>query len=102
MAKEDPADNPGASATGDRDRGDDSPLQCIGSFKAYDKDGGSYTIEIWTHFDAVHDRERARVEPSLLVLRTTDGRGIDHIEQGEYQLTDNPEIRLSSKDAHAP
>ena len=77
-------------------------LQCIGSFKAYDQNGDVHTIEIWTHFGAVHDRDRVRVEPSLLVLTTTDGHGVDRIDQGEYRLTDSPEINLSTDDPNAP
>lgn len=77
-------------------------LQCIGSFNAYTQDGQVYTIEIWTHFAAVHDRERARVEPSLLVLTTTHGHRVDRLDKGEYRLTDNPEIQLSTDDPKAP
>jgi hypothetical protein len=77
-------------------------LQCIGSFKAYAQDGEPYTIEIWTHFGAVHNHERARITPSLLVLTTTDGRGVDRVDQGEYRLTDRPEISLSTDDPNAP
>ena len=92
-----PGDTPDPRAERDRIR-----LQCIGSFKAYTQDGEAYTIEIWTHFAAVHDRERARVEPSLLVLTTTHGDGVDRLDQGEYRLTDNPEILLSTDDPNAP
>jgi hypothetical protein len=77
-------------------------LQCIGSFKAYTQAGECHAMEIWTHFDAVHDRERAYVEPSLLVLTTTDGHAVDRIDQGEYRLTDRPEISLSTDDPNAP
>jgi|SRR6185295_1542616 len=77
-------------------------LQCIGSFMAYAEDGAAHTIEIWTHFGAVHDRERARVRPSLLVLTTTDGHGVDRMDQGEYRLTGSPEITLSTDDPNAP
>jgi hypothetical protein len=51
---------------------------------------------------AKHDRELARVSPSLLVLTTTDGRGVDRVDQGEYRLTDRPEISLSTDDPSAP
>ena len=77
-------------------------LQCIGSFKAHTQDGESHTIEIWSHFGAVHNRDRARVAPSLLVLTTTDGYGVDRVAQGQYRLTDNPEISLSTDDPNAP
>jgi hypothetical protein len=77
-------------------------LQCIGSFHAWTQDGERHTIEVWTHFAAVHDREIARVQPSLLVLTTTEGRGVDRIEQGEYHLTESPEVTLSTDDPNAP
>jgi hypothetical protein len=79
-----------------------SDLECIGSFDAHTQDGDRYTIEIWSHFRAVHDRERVRVAPSLLVLTTTEGYGVDRVSQGEYRLTDNPEISFSTRDPAAP
>jgi hypothetical protein len=77
-------------------------LQCIGSFKAYAQDGTRHTIEIWTHFHAVHDRDRARVAPSQLVLTTTGGYAVEWIERGKYRLKDNPEVRFSTDDPKAP
>ena len=77
-------------------------LECIGSFKAFTQDGETYTIEIWTHFAAVHDRERARVTPTQLVLRTSTGDGVDRIDQGEYRLRDSPEVTFSTDDPNAP
>jgi hypothetical protein len=79
-----------------------SDLQCIGSFKASAQDGTCHTIEIWTYFHAVHDRDRARIAPSQLVLTTTDGYAVEWIEQGQYRLRDNPEIRFSTNDPNAP
>jgi len=81
---------------------DEMRLECIGSFKAHTQDGEVHTVEIWTHFGAVHDRDRSRVHPTLLVLTTADGRGVDRIDQGEYRLTDQPEVTLSSNDPNAP
>jgi hypothetical protein len=77
-------------------------LQCIGSFVARTQEGEPHTIEIWTHFGDVHDREGIRVAPSLLVLTTTDGHGVDRVAQGEFRLTDDPEISLSTDDPNAP
>jgi hypothetical protein len=77
-------------------------LQCIGSFYAWTQDGERHTIELWTHFAAVHDRERIRVQPSILVLTTTEGRGVERVDQGQYRLIDNPEVSLSSNDPEAP
>ena len=77
-------------------------LECIGSFRAHTQDGVAHTIEIWTHFGAVHDRQLARVQPTLLVLTTTEGYGVDRVAQGQYRLSDQPEISLSSDDPNAP
>lgn len=79
-----------------------SDLQCIGSFKAHAQDGTCHTIEIWTYFHAVHDRDRSRIEPGQLVLTTTDGFAVEWIEQGKYRLKDNPEISFATDDPTAP
>jgi hypothetical protein len=95
MGKSEPESRP----TNDRLR---MHLQCIGSFKAYTQEGECHTVEIWTHFGALHDRDISRVEPSLLVLTTPTGHGVDRVAQGEYRLTDEPELSLSSNDPNAP
>jgi hypothetical protein len=77
-------------------------LNCIGSFTAYTQDGEAYVIDVFTHFEAVHNRDRARVESGLLVLTTKDGYGVDRVAQGEYRLRDSPEISFSSNDTNAP
>ncbi len=77
-------------------------LQCIGSFKAYSQDAELYTIEIWTRFEAQHDRERLRIAPGFRILTTTDGRRVERVDQGEYRLVDNPEVSLSTDDPNAP
>jgi hypothetical protein len=76
-------------------------LRCIGSFKAHTQDGECHAVEIWSHVGAMHDRDRARVAPSLLVLTTTDGHSVDRIGQGKYRLRDNPETSLSTSDPNA-
>lgn len=77
-------------------------LQCVGSFKAFTQDGECHTVEIWTHFDDVHDRDRVRVGSSKIYLMTADGYDIDRIAQGEYRLVKHPEISLSTDDPNAP
>jgi hypothetical protein len=98
MSEDPPEDRPpDASVNRSRER-----LQCIGSFNAYTQDGELYSIEIWTHFGAVHDRERARVSPGLLFLKTTEGHEVDRVDQGEYRLRESPEITFSTDDPNAP
>lgn len=77
-------------------------LECVGSFTAQTPEGERHTIEIWTRFAPVHDRDRLRVTPGLIVLTTTDGSSVDHIARGQYRLHGNPEISLSSDDPDAP
>jgi hypothetical protein len=81
---------------------DRSRLECIGSFKAFTEDKKVLAVEIWTHFSGVHDRDYARVEAGLLILTTTDGRGVDRISQGHYRLRDDPKLTLSTTDPKAP
>lgn len=77
-------------------------MKCIGSFKAHTQEGECHTVEIWTHFEAVHDHERNRSAAGLITLMTTDGYRIDRVDQGEYRLHDNPEVSLSTDDPNAP
>ena len=77
-------------------------LQCIGSFRASAENGECHTIEVWTHFGAVHDRDISRVAPSLLVLTTTDGHGVDRIGKGLYRFTERPDVVLSTDASNAP
>lgn len=93
-----PEDQPSDDSV-DRNR---PQLECIGSFNAFTPGGETHVVEIWTHFGAVHDRERHRVAPEQLVLTTTDGHGVDRIAQGEYRLRDSPEISFSTDDPNAP
>jgi hypothetical protein len=79
-----------------------SRLECIGSFEAHTPEGEAYVVEIWTHFGAVHDRDRQRVAPEQLVLTTADGRGVDRVDQGEYCLRDSPAVSFSTDDPNAP
>lgn len=77
-------------------------LTCIGSFNAFTQDNEIYTIEIWTHYEAVHDRDRSRVEEGMLVLKTRNGDAVERIDQGEYRLKGNPETTFSTDDPNAP
>lgn len=77
-------------------------MECIASFYAYCQDGERHTIEVWTYFSDVHNRERHQIETSRLYLMTPDGRDVDRVDQGEYRLRDNPEVSFSSDDPDAP
>jgi hypothetical protein len=35
-------------------------------------------------------------------LTTTQGYGVDRVAQGQYRLSDQPEVSLSSDDPNAP
>ncbi len=58
MMSKDPSDDRLSDELADKSH---MHLQCVGSFRAHAQDGELYTIEIWTHFGDVHDRERHRV-----------------------------------------
>ena len=101
MNANDPNDTNGLPSEGNSER-PEVELQCIGSFKAYTQDQEAYTIEIWTKFGAIHNRDRSRVAPGFMVLTTADGRHVERIDQGQYRLVENPEATLSSDDPKAP
>jgi hypothetical protein len=88
--------------TGEDDPREKPPLECIGSFKAHTQDGEVYTIEIWTRFGVVHNRDYQQVQPGMLMLTTTDGYDVYRVAKGEYRLKDKPEISLSTNDPNAP
>jgi hypothetical protein len=98
MSSDQPVDRP-PDATADRGK---MNLQCVGSFSAFTQEGEAYIVDIFTHFGAVHDRERMRVQPTLLVLTTKDGRAVERVAQGEYRLSESPEISFSTADPNAP
>lgn len=93
---------PSNRASGDDQQRQRIELECVGSFVAYTQAGDPHTVEIWTRYDAVHDRNRSRVAPGLSVLTTTDGHDVEYVGHGLYRLHDQPEVSLSSSDPNAP
>ena len=77
-------------------------FKCVGSFQATEQNGSVHTIEMWTCFESVHDRDRLRVEPGQVALTTVEGHPVDRISKGEYRLHDEPNVSLSSDDPDAP
>ncbi len=77
-------------------------FKCVGSFRATDQAGSLHTIEMWSRFDPVHDRDRSRVEPGQIALTTVEGYAVDRVSKGEYRLHDDPSISLQSDEPDAP
>ena len=76
-----------------------------GSFVARDADGNEYTIIMYrgmidtTH---MHSRVRTEVPARLGELRTSDGRHVNRIAKGSYEIVDRPMVPITSDDPNAP
>ena len=79
--------------------------ELTGSFIAVDDDGNEYTIGIYrdvidttTH----HSTRREQTYSSLATLLTDDGRHVNRVDQGAYEIVGHPMIPLTSTDPSAP
>ena len=76
-----------------------------GSFVATDAAGNEYTVIIYRDLiDAsnMHSRTRTQVPAKLGKLSTTDGRHVNYIDKGSYEIVGRPMIHITSDDANAP
>jgi hypothetical protein len=64
----------------------------VGAFRATDPDGNVVIVEVWQDF---HKTVRGNK-----TLRTKDGRHVNQLDYGKYQIQDGPE--LTSDDPNAP
>ena len=77
----------------------------VGSFIARDDDGREYTIHILTYTVSVGNKSDSNAEREGMTssLRTSDGRAVNRLEKGRYELL-HPvrNVRLTSDDPNAP
>ena len=76
-----------------------------GSFVATDAAGNEYKVVIYRDLiDTSHLQSRTRTQaPAKLgKLRTTDGRHVNRIDKGSYEIVDRPMIQITSDDPNAP
>ena len=77
-------------------------LRQTGSFVATSEDGEEYTIHEFTKFiDVGTRRDPTRQIRGLRELRTEDGRAVNHLEKGRYEIVQTGQI-LMSDDPDAP
>jgi hypothetical protein len=60
-------------------------LEFRGSFKASDRDGNLYLIDV---FQVQHDGSQAAADDSVL-YRTADGQAVKRIRQGVYEIIES-------------
>lgn len=77
----------------------------FGSFVARDNDGNEYTIGIYRDMidtTTMHGPRGMESPSSLATLKTEDGRCVNRISQGSYEIVGRPMIPLTSTDPVAP
>lgn len=72
-------------------------LRHAGSFDAYDEDGEVNTILIFVEFS--WSKPDGWI-PGLTLLKTTDGRHVNRIETGQYEIVEDS-FQLTSDDSNA-
>lgn len=76
-----------------------------GAFVAKDAAGNEYTVVVYRDTidtTTMHSRTRIRVPAERAELRTTDGRDVNYIDKGSYEIVDRPVIPITSDDPNAP
>ena len=76
-----------------------------GSFVATDAGGNEYTVFMYRDMidtTNMHSRTRTQVPAALGELKTSDGRHVNRIDKGSYEIVGRPMIPISSDDPNAP
>jgi hypothetical protein len=72
-----------------------------GSFKAKAADGTEFDILIFQEVIDTSDMQGRSEMPGPVTLKTRDGRYVNAIKKGHYQIVDVPVIPLTSNDPKA-
>ena len=67
-------------------------MKQVGAFRATDPDDDVVIVEVWQEFDRGIGKNKD--------LRTSDGRYVNRLDRGKYQIFNGPE--LTSDDPDAP
>lgn len=76
-----------------------------GSFVAVDSDANEYTVIMYrdlVNTTTLQSRVPTHMRAALGELRTSDGRCVNRIEKGTYEIVGRPMIRITSDDPNAP
>ena len=76
--------------------------RCTGSHSAEGNDGRPYTVGVWTNFTSSRHLDDPKAEVAgFRSLCTSDGRYLNYIEKGQYQIVVTGVV-LHSDDPDAP
>lgn len=76
-----------------------------GSFVATDCGGNEYTVIMYRDVidtTTQHSHVPTQAPAALGELRTSDGRDVNRIEKGSYEIVGHPMIPITSDDPNAP
>ncbi len=79
-----------------------SDLRYIGSFAAVDNGGNSYTIHEYMKVTHGRGSSGSHSSPNAHDLRTDDGRHVNRVSKGVYEIMGFETIRVTSDDSAAP
>jgi hypothetical protein len=80
-------------------------MNFVGKFTAHDEGGRAYTVYMLQgeHEGIGDDRRRTMLPDAKLEMRTDDGRHVNFLGPGEYEIVDGTRtIRITSTDPNAP
>jgi hypothetical protein len=72
-----------------------------GTFRAKATDGREYTIDEFTEYLSGHSSSGAYNIEGLKFYKCDDGRYVNKIEKGKYEIVDIPNIPITSDDPRA-
>ena len=79
-----------------------SELRYVGSFGAVDSGGNKYTIHEYVKVARGRSSGKMYAAPEDKHLQTDDGRHINRVEKGVYEIMGWQPIRVTSNDPAAP
>ena len=74
-----------------------------GEFRARDGFGHWHTVIVFQQIvDASTETDRNAEMLGSKILQTEDGRSVNQVSKGLYEIVDRPTVRLASDDPNAP
>ncbi len=77
-------------------------IKHTGSFVATDENGDEHTVFVFSEYNVIRDRGAKRRVPGLKSLQLSDGRHVNRVDKGHYELVDTPMVKLTSNNPSAP
>jgi hypothetical protein len=78
-------------------------IEAVGVFFARDQDGRRYRLHRWRQVLDTGTQDNFGAErPGPEEIRTVDGRAVNYLGKGRYEIVGHPMVPLTSDDPEAP